>query len=127
MSTIGKAIYESNTQMATVKAETRKRNKWGYIAVTELTRWATTQPWPTASDGQTVIPVIDETMARLYFGVRLDAPVQRGHQGENELFAVWRKLDEPDSEPDFFETPPPASSIEVLDEIKALEDKTTEE
>ena len=93
-----KAISESDTQRAIVRAETRKRKNWGYIQLTELQTWAETQIWPNTEDGSAIIPAIDD-VARRFFGTKLDAVVKHG--GTPELVAVWRKLEEPDTEPLF--------------------------
>lgn len=118
-STIGKAIHETASTIAIVRADTRKRKNWGYILLPVLKEWAETQAWP-----GNVVPKTDEDLARRFFGVRLDAPVVRGAQpicvkdGEPpqtaELFAVWRKLEDPkpeDPAPNFSEQP----DIEVSD------------
>ena len=95
---VGKAIHQTNSEIAVVRAETRKRKYWGYIQVTSLKTWAETQSWP-----QNIVPDTDEKVARKFFGVAIDAPVRRGTQGGAEMFAVWRRLEAPDSEPDFYE------------------------
>lgn len=91
-----KAIFETATMVATAKAETRKRGFWGYIQVAELTRWAESRPWPGG-----VVPKTDEALARVFFGVRLDATVVCATQGGAPMFAVWRKAGEPTVEPTF--------------------------
>jgi len=88
---VGKAIHESNSNVALARAETRKRKFWGYIQIDILQEWAKTQAWE-----NNVIPN-EEDLVRRFFGTRLDAPVHRGKypNTEAELLAVWRRVDLP--------------------------------
>lgn len=98
--TPGKAIAETNSLIGRARSDTRKRKFWGYIQVAALQEWAEVQDfWPTTDEGNKIVPAIDEVLARQFFGTKLDAEVRRG--GTPEMFAVWRKLETPDTEPNF--------------------------
>lgn len=108
---MGKAIDESNTAIAMARAETRKRRWWGYIREDTLRDWAEKQQWP-----DNVIPATDVNLARKFFNVKETAPAYVGKQGdEHNVFAVWRRLDEPTTEPDFYDPKDDVEAVEGKD------------
>ena len=77
--TPGKAIAETNSLIGAARAGTRKRKNWGYIEFSALREWAEAQNfWPTTDDGNKIVPATDDALARMFFGVKLDATVKRG-------------------------------------------------
>jgi hypothetical protein len=110
---------ESLAAQASARAATRKRKNWGVVRVSVVEDWAKKQP--------TVPTIVDETTARQFFGVRLDAPVRRG--ANPELFGVWLKLEEPldGDEPEFILDPEPDGPIDpaVLESLKVLNTQGT--
>lgn len=115
-----KAIGESEAARASVRGETRNRNKWAYVSETELTKWAAKESITGSSETlvreffkdhmvQMLVRVMspaDQKKVKEAGGVppsyNPNAVVETGKNVREEtFFAIWVAKGEPDFAPTF--------------------------